>query len=47
VVDIPDLVARLEESGYTGWITIERTGAADPITEIGDAVQYLQNIYAD
>jgi len=47
VVDIPQLVAQLDECGYTGWVTIERTGADKAVEEIGNAVEYLQNLSAE
>jgi sugar phosphate isomerase/epimerase len=43
--DIPALLAALEEHAYHGWITIARHGANDPQTEIGNAVQYLLNLW--
>lgn len=40
--DLPAVLARLEERGYRGPITIERRDAASPAAEIGDAVAYLR-----
>ncbi|HEX3998161.1 MAG TPA: sugar phosphate isomerase/epimerase family protein [Pirellulales bacterium] len=42
--DYPAILSRLEESGYRGWFTIFRRAAADPVAEIGAAVQYLQSL---
>lgn len=42
--EFPELLAVLEEQRYRGYITIERREAADPIYEIGQAVQYLRNL---
>jgi sugar phosphate isomerase/epimerase len=43
-VDFPELIAVLEEHSYRGYFTIERQHATDPLTEIGQAVQYLRNL---
>jgi sugar phosphate isomerase/epimerase len=42
--DLPNLLGRLEEFNYRGWVTIERSNAADPVTEIGNAVAYLRSL---
>jgi sugar phosphate isomerase/epimerase len=42
--DLPNLLGRLEEFNYRGWVTIERLNAADPETEIGNAVAYLRSL---
>jgi sugar phosphate isomerase/epimerase len=42
--DFPSLLGTLEEYGYRGYFTIERENAADPVREIGFAVQYLRNV---
>jgi sugar phosphate isomerase/epimerase len=42
--ELPALLGRLEEFNYRGWVTIERHDAADPVTEIGNAVAYLRSI---
>jgi len=41
--DLPDLLGRLSEYDYGGWVTIERRDAADPVAEIGNAVAYLRS----
>lgn len=43
-VDFPSLLAVLEEHQYRGYFTIERENAADPLFEIGQAVQYLKSL---
>jgi sugar phosphate isomerase/epimerase len=43
-VDFPALLAALEASDYQGWITVSRHHAHDPVTEIGQAVEYLNNL---
>lgn len=43
-VDFPQILGRLEEHGYRGYFTVERRQSEDPITEIGQAVQYLKNL---
>jgi sugar phosphate isomerase/epimerase len=40
--DLPELLGRLTEFDYRGWVTIERRQAADPIAEIENAVAYLK-----
>jgi sugar phosphate isomerase/epimerase len=42
--DLPNLLGRLEEFNYRGWVTIERHNAADPIHEIANAVAYLRSL---
>jgi sugar phosphate isomerase/epimerase len=42
--DFPNVLGALEEHGYRGYFTIERENAADPVREIGFAVQYLRNL---
>ena len=41
-VDFPELIGVLEEYNYRGAFAIEREHAQDPVTEIGQAVQYLR-----
>ena len=43
-VDFPELIGKLEEFQYPGYFTIERENAQDPIAEIGQAVEYLNNL---
>jgi sugar phosphate isomerase/epimerase len=40
--DFSELLGRLTEFDYRGWVTIERRDAADPISEIENAVAYLR-----
>ncbi|MCI0334871.1 MAG: sugar phosphate isomerase/epimerase [Planctomycetes bacterium] len=40
--DLPELLGRLTEFDYRGWITIERRESANPIAEIENAVAYLR-----
>lgn len=40
--DFPELLGRLSEFDYRGWVTIERRDSADPMTEIANAVSYLR-----
>ena len=44
VADFPALLGALEEHRYRGYFTIARDDAADAISEIGDAVQYLKSL---
>lgn len=43
-VDFPQILGRLEEHGYRGYLTLERLQSEDPITEIGQSVQYLKSL---
>jgi sugar phosphate isomerase/epimerase len=40
--DMPELLGKLTEFDYRGWVTIERRESPDPITEIENAVAYLR-----
>lgn len=42
VAEMPDVLGRLEEFNYQGWVTIERTDSPDPRNEIANAVAYLR-----
>jgi len=42
--DLPELLGRLEEFNYRGWVTIERRDALDPVVEIGNSVAYLRSL---
>jgi sugar phosphate isomerase/epimerase len=42
--DYPAILGALEERGYNGYFTIVRRGAADPVAEIAQAIEYLNNI---
>ena len=40
--DFPELLGRLTEFDFDGWVTIERRESANPIAEIENAVEYLR-----
>jgi sugar phosphate isomerase/epimerase len=40
--DFPEILGRLTEFDYRGWVTIERRETSDPLTEIENAVEYLR-----
>ena len=42
VAEMPEILGRLEEFNYQGWVTIERSDSADPRRDIGNAVEYLK-----
>jgi sugar phosphate isomerase/epimerase len=44
-VDFTALLGALEEHGYRGYITIERTTADDPAREYADAVEYIKRLW--
>jgi len=42
--DFPELLGRLTEFDYRGWVTIERRDSPNPLSDIENAVAYLQNL---
>jgi sugar phosphate isomerase/epimerase len=42
--EFPELLGRLTEFDYRGWVTIERRESPDPLSEIGNAVEYLRSL---
>ncbi len=42
--DIPDILGKLTEFDYRGWVTIERRDSPNPIEEIENAVEYLKSL---
>lgn len=42
--DLPELLGRLTEFDYRGWVTIERRESSDPLTDIENAVAFLRAI---
>ena len=42
--DFPAVLGALEEHGYRGYFTIERSAGDDPLYEIGQAVKYLKEM---
>jgi len=40
--DFPELLGRLTEFDYRGWVTVERRDAADPVADIENAVAFLR-----
>jgi sugar phosphate isomerase/epimerase len=42
--DLPELLGRLTEFDYRGWVTIECRDSADPITDIENAVAFLRSL---
>jgi len=42
-VDFPGLIGMLEEHAYRGYFTVERENAADPVSEVSAAVEYLRS----
>ena len=43
--DFPELASMLEEQQYRGYFTIQRRHADDPVEEIAQSVQFLQNMW--
>ncbi len=43
-VDFPALLGALEERDYRGYFTVARDTSAQPVDELGLAIQYLKNI---
>ncbi|WP_417748343.1 sugar phosphate isomerase/epimerase family protein [Rosistilla oblonga] len=44
LADFHDILGYMENYHYQGWVVVQRSGAADPIAEIADAVGYLANM---
>lgn len=44
-VDFAALLGALEEHGYRGYVTVERTAAENPVREYADAVEYLKSLW--
>jgi sugar phosphate isomerase/epimerase len=44
MADYPNLLGKLEESNYRGYLTVGRRSADDPLVEIGAAVEYLRSL---
>jgi sugar phosphate isomerase/epimerase len=42
--DLPALLGQLTEFNYQGWVTVERRDAADPVAEIGNALEFLRSL---
>jgi sugar phosphate isomerase/epimerase len=42
--ELPDILGRLTEFHYRGWVTIESRDAANPAAEIENAVAYLRSL---
>jgi sugar phosphate isomerase/epimerase len=42
--DLPELLGRLTEFDYRGWVTIECAESADPVTEIENGVAFLRAV---
>jgi sugar phosphate isomerase/epimerase len=45
-VDFPELLAILEESNYSGFITIDRSGDGNLISDCALGLEYLENLFA-
>ena len=42
--DLPGVLGTLEEHGYRGWVTAQRTAGSDPAGDLANAVAYLRAI---
>ena len=42
--DFPNILARLEERGYQGYLTVQRDHSDEPIIEIEQGVKFLNNV---
>jgi sugar phosphate isomerase/epimerase len=42
--DIPEILGKLSEFDYRGWVTIERRDTPNPIEEIENAVEFLKSL---
>lgn len=43
-VDWPDVLARLEEHDYRGWLSIERGESDDPVGDVENALHFLRSM---
>jgi sugar phosphate isomerase/epimerase len=44
MADLPELLGRLTEFDFRGWVTIERRDAPDPVTDIENAVAFVRSL---
>ncbi len=44
MADYPNLLGKLEEHNYRGYLTVGRRTADDPLVEIGAAIEYLRSL---
>jgi sugar phosphate isomerase/epimerase len=44
LADFPELLGLLDNMNYRGWFTVERQQSENPTMELGNAIQYLQNL---
>jgi sugar phosphate isomerase/epimerase len=44
MADLPELLGRLTEFDYRGWVTIERRDGSDPLSDVENAVAYLRGL---
>jgi sugar phosphate isomerase/epimerase len=42
--ELPELLGRLTEFHYRGWVTVESRESSDPVTDIENAVSYLRSL---
>lgn len=40
-----EILALLQEAGYAGWLTVDRTQGEDRAADAGRAIQFLQSVY--
>jgi L-ribulose-5-phosphate 3-epimerase len=45
-VDWPALLGILEENNYSGFLTIERDSEENSVEEVGQAIEYLTNLFS-
>ena len=45
-IDLAYLLSALEEKSYGGYITIERQTDQNAVTECGQAIEYLRNVFS-
>lgn len=43
-VELPEVLAALEEQGYRGYVTVAREQSPDPLGDCGRAIQYLRSL---
>lgn len=45
-VDLPNLLARLEENNYRGYLTVQREGEGSSVEELTNAIKFLDALFA-
>ena len=44
-VDFPEILGKLEERQYSGYLTAQRNEPQDPVYEVQQAIEYMRNLW--